>query len=60
FTCMLGDWYTYENTTTPGFESMAGAGSLRDALTRRGYGEDAVDKIMRDNLLRVYEEVWGE
>ncbi|SEB65284.1 membrane dipeptidase [Nitratireductor aquibiodomus] len=59
-TGILGDWYTYENRATPGFETMAEAGNLRAALGKRGYKDDAVDKIMRDNLLRVYEEVWGE
>ena len=58
-TGILGPWYTYENRATPGFESMAEAGNLTDALRRRGYDHSAVDKIMRDNLLRVYREVWG-
>lgn len=58
-TGIVGPWYTYENRATPGFESMARAGNLRDALRGRGHSQEAVDKIMRDNLLRVYREVWG-
>jgi membrane dipeptidase len=39
---------------------MAEAGNLVGALRKRGYKEDALEKIMSANLLRVYEEVWGE
>ena len=59
-TGILGPWYTYENRATPGCESMAEAGNLITTLGKRGYGEDAIEKIMVRNLLRVYEEVWGE
>ncbi|WP_048645240.1 dipeptidase [Nitratireductor soli] len=58
-TGILGPWYTYEQKATEGFESMAEAGRLIDALKRRGHGEDAIEKIMSGNLLRVYREVWG-
>jgi len=59
-TGICGEWYTYEGRATPGFFSMAEAGNLVAALRRRGYKEDAVEKLMSANLLRVYEEVWGE
>ena len=32
---------------------------VRDGLLARGYGEDAVDKIMGGNLVRLYREVIG-
>ncbi|MBO6727695.1 MAG: membrane dipeptidase [Rhizobiaceae bacterium] len=59
-TGILGPWYTYENRATPGFETMADAGNLLDALAKRGHSADAIEKIMHGNLLRVYREVWGE
>ncbi|HTV70281.1 MAG TPA: membrane dipeptidase [Rhizobiaceae bacterium] len=59
-TGICGEWYTYEGRATPGFFSMAEAGNLVGALRKRGYKEDALEKIMSANLLRVYEEVWGE
>jgi membrane dipeptidase len=59
-TGICGDWYTFDGRATPGFFSMAEAGNLVQALRRRGYKEDAIEKIMSTNLLRVYAEVWGE
>jgi len=58
-TGILGPWYSYERRATPGFESMADAGNLIDALGKRGLSEDVIEKIMSRNLLRVYGEVWG-
>jgi membrane dipeptidase len=43
-----------------GYESLAHTGRLIDGLAAHGYSEDQVDKIMGGNLLRVYEDVWGE
>jgi membrane dipeptidase len=54
-----GPWFTFENRVTIGFESMAYTSRLTDALLRRQLGEDAVEKIMGENLLRVYREAWG-
>jgi len=53
-------WFTFETRYTVGFESLAHTGRVIDGLHRHGYSEDDVDKIMGGNLLRVYEEVWGE
>jgi len=57
-TGILGPWYTYENRATPGFETMADAQNLVEALARR-HPSRVVEKVMRNNLLRVYREVWG-
>lgn len=59
-TGILGPWYTYENRATPGFETMADAQNLVQALSRRGHPERVIEKVMRTNLLRVYRSVWGE
>ncbi|RVT86529.1 hypothetical protein DXV76_00065 [Rhodobacteraceae bacterium CCMM004] len=57
-TGILGPWYTYDNRATPGFESMADAGNLIDALSGRGLSDRVIEKVMRGNLLRVYGVVW--
>ena len=54
-----GPWFTFENRVSNGFESMAKTSHLTDALLQRQMGEDTVEKIMGDNLLRVYRDVWG-
>jgi microsomal dipeptidase-like Zn-dependent dipeptidase len=38
---------------------MAKTSRLTDALLHRQLSEDAVEKIMGENLLRVYRDVWG-
>ena len=57
-TGVLGDWYTYEHRFPAGFESLAHAGRVWNGLVKRGYGEDAVEKIMGGNLMRVFTQVW--
>lgn len=59
-TAVLGPWFVFETRLSEGFESMAQVPNLIDALKRRGFKEDAVDKVMGGNLMRVYREVWGE
>lgn len=56
---LTGDWFTFGQRFTQGYESMAETGNVVDSLRRRGYGADAVDKIMGGNLMRVFAEVWG-
>jgi membrane dipeptidase len=56
----VGSWWTFETRYTIGFESMAHVGRIIDGLATHGYSAAQVDKIMGGNLLRVYEEVWGE
>jgi membrane dipeptidase len=59
-TGILGDWFIFSQRFTVGYESLAHTGRLIDGLAAHGYSEDQVDKIMGGNLLRVYEDVWGE
>lgn len=59
-TGVLGDWFTFDKRFTEGYESLAKTADLCDALATHGFAAADVDKIMGGNLLRVYEEVWGE
>ncbi|MBZ6078265.1 dipeptidase [Microvirga puerhi] len=59
-TAVLGPWFQFESRLTEGYESLAYTPRLADALQRRGFSQDAIDKVMGGNLLRVYREVWGE
>lgn len=59
-TGVLGDWFIFTQRFTEGYESLAHTGRLIDGLVARGYSQGDADKIMGGNLLRVYEEVWGE
>ncbi len=59
-TGVLGDWFIFSQRFTEGYESLAHTGRLIDGLAAHGYSAGDVDKIMGGNLLRVYEEVWGE
>ncbi|RST87682.1 hypothetical protein EJC49_04010 [Aquibium carbonis] len=59
-TGILGDWFIFTQRFTEGYESLAHTGRLIDGLGARGFSEADVDKIMGGNLLRVYEDVWGE
>lgn len=54
-----GPWFTFDKRLTDGYESLAFTPRLHDGLKRAGFSADAVDKIMGDNLIRVYREVWG-
>lgn len=57
---VMGPWYTYECRFTQGFESLAHAPNIWQALRRRGMPERSVEKVMGGNFLRVYREVWGD
>jgi membrane dipeptidase len=59
-TAVLGPWFTFDARLTEGYESLSHTPRLLEALGRRGLSEDAVQKVMGGNLLRVYREVWGE
>lgn len=59
-TGVLGDWFIFTQRFTEGYSSLAHTGRLIDGLAAHGYSADQVDKIMGGNLLRVYEQVWGE
>ncbi len=58
-TAVLGPWFVFESRLSLGFQSMAETPNLIGALERRGFGGEAIDKIMGGNLMRVYREVWG-
>ncbi|MCB0043982.1 MAG: membrane dipeptidase [Caldilineaceae bacterium] len=57
-TGVLGDWYVFEQRFPNGYESLAHTSRIWDGLVQRGYSEDAVEKIMAGNLLRVFGEIW--
>lgn len=59
-TGVLGDWFIFSQRFTDGYDSMAHTGRLIDGLGAHGYSGADVDKIMGGNLLRVYQDVWGE
>lgn len=49
------DWIYVE-----GLEDHSGIPLIAAGLKERGYDDDGVKKIMGENWLRVWEEVWGE
>lgn len=51
----------YDGADMPeGLPDVAATGNLIDELARRGYSDDAIEKISRDNWLRVLREVWRD
>lgn len=58
-TGILGDWYVYETRMNADFQSMSDTPVIWDAMRKRGYGEDAIEKIMRANWMRVLKDIWG-
>jgi membrane dipeptidase len=44
---------------TEGLEDLAGTPKITAGLLQRGYAPGDIRKIMGENWLRVYEEVWG-
>jgi membrane dipeptidase len=42
-----------------GFDSVRDYPKITDALCRKGFSDDAVEKIMGGNFLRVFESVRG-
>jgi membrane dipeptidase len=59
-TGILGDWFTYENRLNSDFQSLSHTPRVWEGLENRGYKEDAIEKIMRDNWLRVLSDIWGD
>lgn len=45
---------------TSGFESISACGNVTSRLLARGYGAEAVQRIIGGNWVRLYREVWGE
>ncbi|WP_048645245.1 dipeptidase [Nitratireductor soli] len=59
-TGVLGDWYVFETRLNADFQSLTDTPAIWEAMRKRGYGEDAVEKVMRGNWLRVMKDIWGE
>lgn len=49
----------FSSMTLHGFESISKCRIVTDALIERGYTTTEVKKIMGENWLRLYREVWG-
>lgn len=58
-TGILGDWYNYENRLNADVYTITKAPLIWDGLAKRGYSEDAIEKITSGNWLRVLRDVWG-
>jgi membrane dipeptidase len=55
----LGPWFNFAERFPKGFESVAKAGDVWDALKRRQFSEAEVEKEMAGNMLRAYRDIWG-
>ncbi len=53
----IGFWST---TYPEGFGSHRELPNVTAELLRRGYGEGDIRKVLGENMLRVYREVWGQ
>jgi membrane dipeptidase len=42
------------------YMSLTDTPAIWDGMRKRGYGEDAIEKTMRGNWLRVLKDVWGK
>jgi membrane dipeptidase len=58
-TGVLGEWYVYPTRLNADFESLTHTPRIFDGMKRRGYSEDAIDKMRAGNWLRVMRDVWG-
>ena len=56
-TGILGEWYVYETRLNADFQSLTDVPKIWDAMAKRGYNEDAIEKIMRANWLRVLDDI---
>ncbi|QWA13050.1 membrane dipeptidase [Sodalis ligni] len=54
----LGPWYRFGTHVTEGYESMAKTPAVWDAMSKQGFHEGEIEKIMSGNWLRVLKEVW--
>lgn len=59
-TGIQGDWYTYENRLNADYDTIAKTPIIWDGLAKRGFSENAIEKIASGNWLRVMRDVWGE
>ncbi len=58
-TGILGSWYVYETRLNIDFQSLTHTPRIWEGLRRRGYSEDAIDRLRGGNWRRVLTEVWG-
>lgn len=58
-TRLVGDWYTATTEFISDFLTLADMPRIWERLIARGYSEDAAEKLMGGNFVRVYENVWG-
>ncbi len=58
-TGVLGDWYVYPTRLNVDFQSLSHTPRIWDGMRRRGYSDDAIDKVRGGNWLRVMRDVWG-
>lgn len=58
-TGVLGPWYVYPTRLNVDFQSLAHTPRIWDGMRKRGYSDDAVDKVRGGNWLRVMTDVWG-
>jgi membrane dipeptidase len=54
----IGPWYGYDTKAVIGFAAASDWDNLSAGLARRGYDEDAIDKIRGGNFVRVFQHVW--
>jgi membrane dipeptidase len=59
-TGVLGEWYVFETRLNVDFQSLTHTPRIWDGLKKRGYSEEAINKIRGGNWLRVMQDVWGE
>jgi len=57
-TSFVGDWYGLETERLSDYHSLSDTPKLIDKLATRGFKSAEIDKIMGDNFLRVYADVW--
>ena len=58
-TGVLGPWYVYPTRLNVDYQSLTHTPRIWDGMRKRGYGEDAIEKMMSGNWLRVMREIWG-
>ena len=58
-TGVLGDWYVYETRLNADYGSLTDTPGIWEGMRKRGYGEDAVEKVMHGNWMRVLKDIWG-
>jgi membrane dipeptidase len=54
----VGPWFGFETRYADGLHSAALLGNLAEELSRRGYKDEDVAKVMGGNFLRLFSTVW--